>query len=340
MDSTTHWYAVIFALIAIYAVLDGFDLGIGILHRFAPQRQRLLIMRAIGPFYDGNEVWLIIFEQALMAIFPVAYGAIFSGFYLPVLILTASLVLRVCALEFRHNSQDVNWIFVWDWSFCVASLTAALSFGAMLGYLALGLPLSCEGELIEVQMNWWRVLPLITAWLVALVFALHGTSYLLCKVRGDFQFKVRRWGFFLWALCPFLVLTAGKVALMEAPHLGKNWSNPTWLVMLLIASGPITWLIHFVALYKLRPVGAFLCSGALIVWGIAISATSLFPNLVLATNDANLSITAFNAISSPLSRTYLARALTIGIPLVLSYTATIYWLLRAPVNDEMIDYYS
>lgn len=340
MDAIAFWYGLIFLLIAIYALLDGFDLGIGILHPLADSRERLLIMRAIGPFYDGNEVWLIILEQALMAIFPAAYGAIFSGLYFPVLVLTASLVLRVCAMEFRHSSENSLWTICWDWTFFTASLFAALSFGAMLGYLAIGMPLTVDGDLDEAKMQWLRLLPLLAGFSVASLFALHGTSYLLFKLRGAFQAKVRNWAFAIWALCPCILLLTVVVAAKQAPHLMACWRHLTFITASFFGLGLLLWIFHLCLLVKTNSFGCFVCSGGLICLAISAFAMSQFPNLVLANNEKSLSITAFNAISSPLSRIYLMRTLSLGIPLVLAYTITIYWLLRAPVVDDRENYYS
>ncbi len=340
MDQAQLWYGVIFLLIAIYALLDGFDLGVGILHLLANSRERLLLMRAIGPFYDGNEVWLIIFEQVLMAIFPEAYGAIFSGLYFPVLVLTASLVLRVLALEFRHSSENQRWAVLWDSIFFSASLLAALSFGAMLGYLALGMPLTPDGDLDDAKMRWIRSLPILAGLVVASLFALHGSSYLIFKVRGAFQVKVRKWAFALWSICPIFLLITLKSAALSAPHLLVFWQTSRSALSLFLVLGPLLWTLHLLALIKNKPVACFICSGGLIWWAIAAFALSHFPYLVLASNDQMLSITALNAISSPLSRGFLAPVLALGIPLVLTYTGTIYWFLRAPVLDEGNDYYA
>jgi cytochrome d ubiquinol oxidase subunit II len=148
MDLNIFWFVLLGVLMAGYAILDGFDLGVGILHPMAKtDQERRIFMNAIGPLWDGNEVWLVTFGGALFAAFPRAYATMFSGLYTAFMLLVLCLILRAVSMEFRSKRAGPAWRAFWDWCFFGSSLTAILLFGAAVGNCLRGLPIGSDGEL-------------------------------------------------------------------------------------------------------------------------------------------------------------------------------------------------
>ncbi|HEX6140820.1 MAG TPA: cytochrome d ubiquinol oxidase subunit II, partial [Candidatus Limnocylindria bacterium] len=146
-DLATIWFILVGVLLVGYAVLDGFDLGVGMLHFVigrSPEERRVLV-RSIGPVWDGNEVWLLTMGGALFAAFPAVYATVFSGFYLALMLLLVALILRAVAIEFRGHVDDPRWVATWDVAFSIGSFLPAVLFGVAIGNVAQGVPLSADG---------------------------------------------------------------------------------------------------------------------------------------------------------------------------------------------------
>lgn len=336
MHSDALWFSVIYAIACLYALLDGFDLGVGILSPFVPREDRPKLMRAIAPFWDGNEVWLVALEQTLMGVFPAAYGAILSGMYTPFLILTAALVLRVCAMEFRGKFSEVAWLRIWDFCFWGASVGAAICYGLILGFLAKGLPLTPSQSLDESAMHWRDPFPWVFAGGVVALFALHGAIYLILKTREELQARARQLSWICWGLAPIALGAVALSARDSAPQLLRALQGRKWEGLALI--GPLLIMAIALCLLLRRAALAFIGTGGLILWGIGLYACANFPYLVRASNDIALSLTAQNCITSPEGLVYIKWSLLLGVPLVLTYTGWIYWLFRGPVEDQGAEY--
>src|SRR5436190_10681313 len=199
MEPTTlqlTWFLIIGLLMAGYAILDGFDLGVGILHLFARNdTERRLMMNSIGPLWDGNEVWLVVFGGALFAAFPKAYAAAFSGFYVGFMLLLYCLIFRGVSMEFRSKSEARWWRQFWDLSCCAASTLATFLFGVVVGNCIQGLPLGPDGDFTRALtvfdlLNPYSILVGIFA---VYTFAMHGSIYLYLKTEGELQRRVHGW---------------------------------------------------------------------------------------------------------------------------------------------------
>src|SRR5882757_8573610 len=182
LDYNLLWFLVFGAVISGYAILDGFDLGAGALHLFLNKEEsRRIAINAIGPIWDGNEVWLVIGGGALFAGFPVAYAAIFSAFYIPIMIFLVGLIFRGIAIEFRDQVIHERWGRCWDAVYCVSSLVISLSLGLVLGNVVEGIPLNEEHEFAGNWLTFFNPFAILVAITTTALFMLHGAIYLLMK---------------------------------------------------------------------------------------------------------------------------------------------------------------
>ena len=204
MDLHIVWFALLTILLGGYAVLDGFDLGVGILHPLArTDRERRLFLNAIGPLWDGNEVWLVTFVGALFAAFPLAYATVLSTFYLPAIFLLFMLIFRAVSIEFRSKQPWPMWRAWWDGSFFAASLGASMLFGLLLGNALLGIPLDGAYRYQGGLMGLFSPFALLVGVAVAVTFAMHGAIYLHLKIPDeDLRARLRHWMWHAWGNSP------------------------------------------------------------------------------------------------------------------------------------------
>jgi cytochrome d ubiquinol oxidase subunit II len=330
------WAGLLAVLLIGYAILDGFDLGVGILHRFVPRndRDKRIFMNAIGPLWDGNEVWLVTFGGALFAAFPEAYATVFSGFYTLFMALLFALILRAVSMEFRGKVEARGWRSVWDWAFFVGSFLASLIFGVAVGNAIVGIPLDARGDFTGSLLDQLNPYALSVGVLTVALFAMHGAIFLYLKTSGDLQEVLRRWiwrtfFFFLAAYLGVSVFTL--VALPEATRhfaqLPMAWVVPI-LNVLAVANIPR-------AMHLRRPGYAFLSSSATIAALVFLFGVALFPNLVVSNPNPEHGVTIFNAASSPRTLGIMLAIAAMGMPLVLAYTVIIYRTYRGEVRlDE------
>ena len=336
---TFVWFLLLGVLLSGYAILDGFDLGVGILHPFIAKsdQERRLVMNSIGPLWDGNEVWLVTFGGALFAAFPVAYATVFSSFYFAFHLLLLCLIGRAVSLEFRSKVQSTAWRNFWDTGFFLSSFTGAALLGIAAGNIMAGMELGpkyvYEGGLLS-QLYWY---PLLVGALTVSLFALHGAIYLYLKTEYDLQSRVRRFVgplFFVFALLYVVVTVA---TWQHVPHATKN-----------IAEYPILWIVPVLnvlavlniprAMHLGKPGYAFFTSAMVILALATLFSVAIFPNLVLSTIDADYSITLTNARSSQGTLQTMLVIAVIGMPCVLSYTVAVYWIFRGKVQLDKNSY--
>jgi cytochrome d ubiquinol oxidase subunit II len=337
-DLNSVWFALVGVLFVGYAILDGFDLGVGILHLFVKRDgERRLFLNAIGPVWDGNEVWLVTGGGALFAAFPEVYASVFSGFYPAFMLLLFGLIFRAVAIEFRSKQPHPGWRAFWDGSFAVASGAAALLVGVALGNIAWGIPL---GPGFEYQGGFWDLLrpyPLLVGVTTVALFAMHGSIYLVLKLEGELQARVRGWvqnTIILFVLC--YVLTT-MVTLVYVPHMTAYFKeHPVLflvplLTMLAIANIPRE-------IHRGRDLHAFLSSCAAVAALLALFGLGMYPNLVYSSPLAEHSLTIYNAASSAKTLKIMLAIAALGVPLVLAYTASIYWIFRGKVKLDASSY--
>lgn len=340
MDLNILWFGLLGVLLAGYAILDGFDLGVGILHLGArTDQERRVVLNSIGPLWDGNEVWLVTFGGALFAAFPEVYATVFSGFYVAFMMVLFALILRAVSLEFRGKLPPSAWRSFWDGGFFLASLLAAVLFGTAVGAMLVGVPLDARGIyagdffdlLLPASLPFY---PLLVGVLTVALFALHGALYLNLKTEGELRARVRRWIWhaFGWFLVLYLLTTV--VTLVSLPRATGNFERFPWawgvVVLSILALGNVPRSV-----FLGKPTQAFVSSALLMVTLVALAGIDLFPNLVTSSLDPTHSLTIYNAASSPKTLGIMAIIAAIGMPFVLAYTGAIYWTFRGKVKlDE------
>jgi cytochrome d ubiquinol oxidase subunit II len=337
MDLNVLWYVLLGALLTGYAILDGFDLGVGILHLGAQSdTERRVILNSIGPIWDGNEVWLVTFGGALFAAFPEAYATVFSGFYVAFMMVLFALILRAVSLEFRGKLAAGGWRKAWDLGFFLASLLASLLFGVAVGAMLVGVPLDERGIyaggffdlLLPAALPFY---PVLVGALTVALFALHGALYLNLKAGGTLQARVRRWIWhaFGWFLVLYLFTTVAT--LVALPRATANFVHLPWawgvVAVSILAVGNVPR-----AVFLGKPMQAFLSSAVTIAALLALVGVALFPNLVTSSPVAANSLTIYNAASSPKTLGIMAIIAAVGLPFVFAYTAAIYWTFRGKVE--------
>lgn len=329
------WFLIVGFFLMGYAILDGFDLGVGIMHLVLARtdEERRLSMNSIGPLWDGNEVWLVVFGGALFAAFPEAYATGFSAFYLPLHFLLFALIFRAVSLEFRSKSASPLWRGAWDVGFSLASVTAPLIFGVAVGNLILGIDLNerfiFQGGLLDLFSPYALLVGVFTV----STFAMHGTIYMYLKTEGELQERAHTWMWRTFGVFLVLYLLTTIITLQAVPHATANFTEypVAWVVVVLnvLAIANIPRAIHHD-----RPAYTFISSCATIAALAFLFAAALFPNVLPALEPAH-SLTIHNASSSQGTLFTMAIIAAIGAPLVFTYTAIIYWVFRGKVRlDE------
>lgn len=326
---TEVWFGIVAVMLTMYVVMDGYDLGAGVLHLFIARtdEDRRRVIGAIGPHWDANEVWLLATGGALFLAFPKVLASGLSGFYLAIFMVIWSLLLRGISLEFRSHVASPVWRAFWDATFAVASILLCIFFGCALGNLLRGLPLDERGwfslalftdfsaRMPVGILDWYTVLVGVYA-LLALV--MQGGAFLAWKTDGDVHARsVRhafRSGILVTALWPVMTLLTVRVN----PAMFENFaSRPLAWVCALIATAGL--LMFFTSLQRDAHRRALLGSSLFLLGLLAATAVSIFPVMLRSASDPSLSITAYQATNTPQA---LRTALTwwlIGIPLVVIY---------------------
>jgi cytochrome bd ubiquinol oxidase subunit II len=336
IDYNVWWFLVFGAVISGYAILDGFDLGSGALHLFLKKEEsRRIALNAIGPVWDGNEVWLVIGGGALFAGFPVAYAAIFSAFYIPFMVFLVGLIWRGVAIEFRSKEPGKIWRLTWDVVYCFSSITIALSLGLMLGNVALGLPLNQRKEFAGNWLSFFNIFSLLTAVTTLALFMMHGAIYLAMKTENRLYTKltILAKNFTIFFVVSFVITTL--YTLLYIPHMSdKIKNNPTLFILPLVMTFAIANIPRQLKKAKYRY--AFISSSVTIAVLLMMVAIEVFPYLLYATNNPANSITVHNGAASVKTMKILLVIALIGTPLVALYTSFVFWTFKGKVKlNEM-----
>jgi cytochrome bd ubiquinol oxidase subunit II len=336
------WFWLVSVMVALYAVLDGFDFGAGALHLLVARRdeERRQVLAAIGPWWDGNEVWLLAGGGAMFLAFPAVLAAGFSGFYLALFLVLWCLVLRGVGIEFRSHVRDGLWRSFWDAAFALSSILMPVLLGAALGNVVRGVPLDATGYFsIPLFTDFTTRNPVgILDWFTVLmgVFALvtlswHGAAFLAWKTDGPVQTRARRAALPLWA---GVLLLWGAVTIATSsvrPEVFQGWrSSPlAWVATAIYALGLAA---GFLGLRSGRPLLAFLGSSAFILGILAATAASVWPVMLRSSLDPAWSLTAANsAVPATSLRTALAWWLP-GFALAVGYLVMLFRLFRGRIH--------
>jgi cytochrome bd ubiquinol oxidase subunit II len=333
------WYFVIGLCVVFYVVLDGFDLGVGILHFFTRKDEdRRVFLNAIGPVWDGNEVWLVIVGGALFAGFPDVYATLFSGFYNLCMILLAGLIFRAVAIEFRSKRESMRWRFTWDAVFSLASLIIAFGVGLAMGNLISGIPLNENKDFIGSFSFFFRPYPLLIGLFTVSLLTMHGSIYLAMKTEKALRERIRRWAEKAIAFFLFLYLITTVTTWIIMPHMTEKLKENPWLMLIGLAT--LLAILNVPREFRKNRDGfAFLSSCLAIFFLFCLFGMGLFPNLIRSSiHPEENSLTFYNSAASPLTLRVLLIIVLIGIPLVLAYGGMVYRIFRGKVKIEPSSY--
>ena len=338
----TLWFVLVSFMLTMYVLLDGFDLGAGIIHLFVAKTdaERRLILNAIGPVWDGNEVWIIAAGGTLYFAFPLVYASSFSGFYLPLIMILWLLMSRGLSIEFRHQVNNPLWRNFWDVVFSLSSGLLVIFLGAALGNVIRGVPLSKEGYFFEPLWTTFTVVPAsgILDWYTVILglaafFTLtaHGSSYVAMKTDGDVQIRSRAAaGKAWWGMLATTV--AGVIAtFMLRPELLNNFTNHSlgWLFPLAALLGLFSFWFY---LRRGRDTSMFLSSTLFIVGMLGGTAYALYPNLLTSSMDPSASLTFYNAAAQSYGLSVGFSWWIMGMVLVSCYFIYVYRSFRGKVT--------
>ncbi len=324
IDLNTIWFLLIGVLITGYAILDGFDLGVGVLHLFAKDdEKRRIHINAIGPVWGGNEVWLIAGGGALFAAFPAVYATAFSSLYLALILLLVALIFRAVSFEFHGAVDSPAWRRFWDWAFGLGSVLPALLFGVAVGNILRGLPIDGAGRFTGSFLGLLNPYALLVGALSLVLCTMHGAIYLTVKMEGDLFERARTYASRTWIVFIVLYVLATIYTVFEAPYLFDGiFGRPAfWILLPLLL---VSLIMIPAAVRSTRPGRAFLASAVAIASAIGLTAVSLVPKLIPSGTDLAYSLTISNASSTPKTHTVMLVIALIGMPLVVLYTVYIY----------------
>ncbi len=345
----TLWFILIGFMLTMYVVLDGFDLGAGAIHPWAAKtdEERRLILQAIGPVWDGNEVWLIAAGGTMFFAFPVLYASSFSGFYLPLIIVLWLLMLRGIAIELRSHIQNPVWASFWDGVFFLGSALLAIFYGAALGNVVRGVPLDRNGTFFEAlwtDFNPYSSNPGILDWYTILIGLLalavltaHGANYIAMKTEGELNARSRRIARLAW-LVTIVLAALGTIATFSVqPAISASFGSRPWEIIF-----PVLALVGLIGMgyynFRQQDLAAFFSSCVFIVGMLASAAISLYPNVLPAVNPAN-SLTIQNASGSLYGQTVGLVWWSIGIVLAIIYFVITYRLFWGKVHLADVEGY-
>ncbi len=328
IDLNTAWFILIGILITGYVILDGFDLGVGVLHLFGRNNEeRRINMNAIGPVWDGNEVWLLTGSGALFAAFPPVYATVFSGYYLVLILILAALIFRAVSLEFRGQVDSPGWRRLWDWSFGLGSLLPAILFGVAVGNILRGLPIDENRVFTGSFLGLLNPYSILIGVLSLFMLTMHGALYMTLKTNGSLQARMSKWASGAWIGFVVLYLLATVSTTLVSPFLfDRILKNALFWVLFLLLVAAIIYIP--LALKGDKYFRAFMSSSITIACLMGLAAVSLFPRLVPSITNPAYSLTVYNASSTPRTLTAMLIIALIGMPIVIGYTAYIYRVFK------------
>ena len=330
MDLPVLWFILIAVLWTGYLVLEGFDFGVGMLLRpfSRSDTERRLLINTIGPVWDGNEVWLLVAGGATFAAFPEWYATMFSGFYLPLLLILLALILRGVAFEWRGKINDDRWRDRWDWCITVGSWVPAVLFGVAFANLVAGVPIDADGQYAGDFFDLLTPFTILGGAVTALVFLMHGAIFIALKTDGEVRLRAG-------VLAERLALPTTAVAAVWVVWLQLSFSDETWTIVPLGVAALS--LIGVIATTRLRREGwAFILSALAIVGTVVLIFGSMFPDVMPSTIDPAYSLTITNASSTDYTLTIMTWVAVILTPLVLGYQGWTYWVFRKRLTTSNI----
>jgi cytochrome d ubiquinol oxidase subunit II len=327
------WFLLLAIIVAGYLILDGFDLGVGILHPFGGKtdEERRMSLNSIGPVWDGNEVWLVLAGGVLFAAFPFVYASLFSGLYTAFMLVLLVLILRTVAIEFRSKRASRGWRSTWDVIFFLASLGIALLLGVAFGNIMQGVKLDESGDIRGTILDLLNPYALLVGLTTVFMLATHGAIYLSMKLEGEQLARVKRWIPRLIIIFFVLMTLLVLVTVAQRLPISERYLQEIWLVIFPLAA-LISAVTGWFMVRRERYFTAFVCSGLMIALLLISAAIGLYPNLLISSINPQYNLTIFNSASESNTLTVMLVIALIGIPVVLLYTLGVYYFFRGRVK--------
>ncbi|MGN6326699.1 cytochrome d ubiquinol oxidase subunit II [Pseudolysinimonas sp.] len=329
MELQTVWFVVIAVLWIAYLLLEGFDLGVGMhmLVTARDDRERRLMLNTIGPVWDGNEVWLITAGAATFAAFPDWYAALFSGLYLPLLVVLVGLIVRAVAIEYRGKVAHQRWARVWDAGIGVGSLVVAFGVGAALALTTTGLPLDAQGDRVGGPFAWFTPMAVVGGLAVVGFCLVHGATFLALKTDGPVRVRTGRRAA-LWAPIALIPLAVWAVVVQL-----RDGSAVTW-GLTIVAVGLA--VLGALAAHRRREGIAFVGIAGFAVAGAAGIFAAVYPVVLPSTVSASFDLTIATASSGPYTLGIMTIITACALPVILGYQAWSYWVFRRRLRVEQL----
>ncbi len=333
------WYWLFVLIVAGYLILDGFDMGVGIVHLIVAKTdtERRLVLNSIGPVWDGNGVWLVLTGGVLFAAFPLVYASLFSGFYIAFFLVLVVLILRTASIEFRSKRPSHRWRQTWDIIFSVSSLGLAFLLGVAFGNILSGVDLNEQGDIHMSLIDLMTPDALLIGLTTVVMLALHGLLYLMMKTEGELDQRIRnlipRVMLVFFALATVTVI----VTALADETVRHRYADNIWPVIF-----PAAALGALIFAYKKLQAGqdfwAFVGSALMIALLLLSGAVGMYPNLLISSINSDYNLTLSNAASQSNTLTVILVVAIVGIPLVLLYTAGVYYFFRGKTVLEPDSY--
>jgi len=321
MELTTVWFTLIAVLWIGYFTLEGFDFGVGMLLPVLARdgRERRVMINTIGPVWDGNEVWVLVAGGATFAAFPEWYATLFSGFYLPLLLILVALIVRGLAFEYRHQRPEASWAARWDLALIIGSFVPALLWGVAFANIVRGVPLDADHEFTGSLLTLLNPYALLGGLVTLLLFLTHGAMFVSLKTDGEIRHRARA----------LAVQIGGGAAVVAVAFLvWTQIKTGTAVTAVLFVVAALCLVAGLAAVRAGREGWAFAGTFATIALAVAGLFVGLFPDVMPSTTDAANSLTTTNAAATPYTLEIMTWVAAMFTPLVLAYQAWSYWVFR------------
>jgi cytochrome d ubiquinol oxidase subunit II len=332
VDLNTFWFLLVGLLLTGYAVLDGFDLGTGaLLLCVKSDQERRIFLNAIGPVWNGNEVWLVTGGGALFAAFPQVYATVFSGFYDAFMLVLVTLIFRAAAIEFRSQRPGTRWRQMWDGAFAVASTLAAFLLGVAFGNIVWGIPLDSAREFEGNLLTLLHPYALFTGVATVGLFVMHANVYLALKTEGPLQEKLMRWTRVTVPAYLACFVAFNAATLLGCPHIVAAFRRRPVILGALFVVGLLVTFNILREIWRRNPGRAFVSSCAALVLHLGLFGAAVYPTIVFSTPDHAFDLNIYNSASTEKTLGFMFVVAIIGVPIVLTYTITVYYVFRGKV---------
>jgi len=333
----TTWFVLYIAITSGYVILDGFDLGVGMLSPFIAHtdHDRRILLNSIGPVWDGNEVWLVLGGGALFAAFPLVYASLFSGFYLAMMLVLLVLIMRTVAIEFRSKRPEAWWRSLWDWTFTISSFGITILLGVALGNVIRGISLDQQGNMNVNLLDLLNPYSITLGLVAVAMLCLHGAIFLTQKAEGALLQRIKNLIPKLLVLFFSLMTVLIVWTLLRSEQFTQNFKDRPWTVVF-----PVLAFVAIVSAWLFVRRGAylsaFLSSATMIALLLGAVACGMYPVMLRSTTNSAYDLTVQNASAAKETLTVMFIIALIGMPFVLLYTAGVYYFFRGRVelDDE------